>query len=89
MKKPKADFDFFYYKNILCIIDLNQGNMSVTNCIEDIVEYACGGFSIPKYIIYRDSDKYWDGWDHKNQEFIPLQVSSMNLAIEKIQEYYD
>lgn len=71
----KADYTYNIKGNKLSIQDLNLGNMSVTNSIEDVVEEICKKNNLDPNIleiIYRDSDGHWDGWDHLTQTFIYL-----------------
>ena len=62
-------------RNFIFIEDLNMGNRSVTNDIENVVADIAKRESInPRqyYIIYRDSEGNWDGWDDANQDFIGI-----------------
>lgn len=61
----RADFEFEVVNGVLCIVDLNLGNASVTNDIEnvlrDIKRYSQRIFPITvEHVIYRDSDGTWD-----------------------------
>lgn len=71
--------------NVIAIEDLNQGGMSVTNNIENVVDEICHKENIfPRgyIIIYKDSEGFWDGWDYNKQDFIVLHVKDMETAIE-------
>lgn len=89
----KSNYDYYVYQGVLCIEDLNlRGGMSVTNDIENVVKEIhekCTKVEIPDMIIYRDSDLMWDGWDHKKEEFIYLQVEDIAEAVKLIKEYYN
>ena len=74
----KADYMYAIdrKKALIEIIDMNLGNVSVTNGIEDVTA------QIGKYenvyindfaIVYRDSDDRWDGWDPVTESFYPLE----------------
>lgn len=76
-------------KEVLSIIDLDKGRVSVTNNIENIVEQiermlTAQGKSLPEFIVYRDSDQTWDGWDNKRQDFILLSAYNESVAIERL-----
>lgn len=71
---------------IITIIDEDRG-MSVTNDIENVVKEieSLHGLDADDYlIIYRDTDGTWDGWDNKNQLFIPLSAANEEEATEGI-----
>lgn len=97
--KTKSDFNYEIKDDIIVINDLNKGNCSVTNDIENIL--ACirrnesakitpnnKDFDLDKYFfIYKDSEGIYDGVLVKNNKFfgfIPLQVKTEEEAIEKI-----
>lgn len=63
----KCDFEVFYGNGIILLEDLNKGEMSVTNAIENIIKYIkqeLKGHPEPdilKYkILARDSEGNWD-----------------------------
>ena len=89
----KSDYDWDIVKHegqeVLSIIDLNRGRMTVTNNIENVIaeikqELAQQGYILPSLIIYKDSDNCWDGWDFVEQDFIFLFEKSSQSAIEKL-----
>ena len=92
--KSKADYDYKLLGNTLSIVDLNRGRMSVTNCIEDVVEEICEAHDlVPEkmIIVYQDTEGIWDGWDHKRKRFIALggksDITTMfKLIAEKMQK---
>lgn len=78
-KKSRADFLYslgtFDNLPLLLIWDQDQGNMSVTNDIENVVADIAGAEAIdPKeyLIIYRDSEKQWNGWDALTEDFFHI-----------------
>jgi len=63
--------------NVISIIDLDLGNRSVTNDIENVlrkIEYYHQGSIAAFHIMYRDSERIWDGinWDGKRASFFAL-----------------
>lgn len=76
-------------RKILAIEDMNLGNMSVTNDIENVVREIAAVEKIDPtdhLIVYSDSEGDWDGWDHKNELFVPLTEDTwFNAATKYIQ----
>lgn len=73
-------------RNILVIEDLNLGNKSVTNSIEEVIRdiEVMEHISARDYmIVYRDSEGNWNGWDVIKEEFIHLQEDSWYNAVQK------
>ncbi len=72
---------------IWSIVDQDQGRMSVTNDIENVVGEICTRQNIEakdyKWI-YCDSDGTWDGWDPVTENFISLGVDDEQEAIQLI-----
>jgi len=65
-REPHSDFTWEIRKNVLVIVDLDMGNMSVTNDIHRVWRYireqiGIIAFDKLKAVIYRDSDGYFDG----------------------------
>lgn len=91
-KKTKADYSYSIKNRgtktpVVEIIDLNYGNMSVTNDIYSVVadiEYLEDIDMKKAIIIYRDSTYRWDGWDATRREFVSLNESSPTLALLKM-----
>lgn len=84
----KADFHYeilnFSGRDVILIEDLNRGNMSVTNDIENVVDEIAEGENLdPKdyMIVYADSAGSWDGWDATTKEFVPLVQNNWQNAI--------
>lgn len=82
-KKYKAQFIYktgtFKGEKWLLIVDKNQGAMSVTNDIENVVEDIAEYEGIDPFeyqIIYRDSEGHWDGWDHYEKTFFAYPQGS-------------
>lgn len=78
-RQSRADFQYslgtFDNLPLLLIWDQDQGNMSVTNDIENVVADIAQVEAIdPKehLIIYRDSEKQWDGWDACTEDFFHI-----------------
>jgi hypothetical protein len=75
------------------ITDLNKGNMSVTNDIENVVKAIIKKETIDVttdfFIIYKDSDGFWDGWDYETKAFISLQTTSVLNAVWLMEQEYE
>lgn len=73
-------------REVIVIEDLNLGSMSVTNDIENVVEYISKLEHINPanyMIVYKDSSGIWDGWDYKTQLFISLGEDNWKDAVSK------
>ncbi len=86
----KADYTYeLTFSSILkwlLIVDLNLGNVSVTNAIEQVVDEIAENEQINVdgfIILYCDSDGVWDGWDPRNQTFYHVGGESPADAMEK------
>lgn len=84
----KSDYHYqirdYAGRNIIIIEGLNFGRMSVTNNIENVVEEIGKIEKITPtefMIVYRDSEGIWDGWDHLNNQFIPLSYDIWENAV--------
>lgn len=95
--KSKADFTFIIDEEtrIIAIEDLNKGNISVTNDMENILnEILVQGlnkdknFSLDNYtIVYKDSNNVWDGVNIKNNKFFgffPISALSYEEAVKQV-----
>jgi len=87
VKRPKADFDYqmdvIRGYNVIAIQDLDQGNMSVTNDMEQVVNYIEHLENIDTndfLVVYQDSTGQWDGWS-KNSSFIALRKDNFYDAV--------
>lgn len=65
-REPQSDFTWEIRKNVLVIVDLDMGNMSVTNDIHRVWRYIREQIGIIAFdelraVIYQDSDGYFDG----------------------------
>jgi len=89
----RADFSYHIVDRpdlkLLCICDLDYGNISVTNDIVNVVldirEYA----QIDPwefFVIYRDSTGRWDGWDVQGQYFFPVTTETLNMISRRLQQ---
>jgi len=77
--------------NTVVIYDLDIGGRSVTNDIENVLEYIKQSVDISnKLVIYQDSDKYFDGVcisrNGKFSGFYPIHKNTLNEAFEVIGE---
>lgn len=73
-------------RNVIVIEDLNLGNMSVTNDIDNVIEEICQKEDIqPKLfmVVYKDSEGFFDGWDTKRYTFIYLACKTWESAVSK------
>lgn len=98
MKISKSDYDYSIIDGVICIDDLNRGNMSVTNDAENVITeiYLKSGIgeSVKKYpIIYRDTERIWDQivpvWAVKScvdVNFIHLGETNVKDAIKRVKE---
>lgn len=81
-----ANYTYHFQDGFLCIEDLNQGGMSVTNCIEDCIETICvieGIDPMGTKTLYKDSEEMWDGFDYASGKFIFLSCGTLAEAIKK------
>jgi hypothetical protein len=69
MNAPRADYTYRVVNDVLLIVDLDQGNRSVTNDMENVLATIAHreGLTFAAleeyHIAYRDSDQIWDGVD--------------------------
>src|ERR1700733_6927926 len=94
MVKVKAKFDYYIQLiegyNFIIIEDINNGSMSVTNDIENIVKSIEEKENIKAtdfFIVYRDSDDTWDGWNAAQEKFISLNCKTTIDAIKTYISY--
>lgn len=87
MSLTKADFEYDINNDVITIEDLDLGNMSVTNDIENVITEIVqleGIISLDGFLImYMDSSKKIDGIKTKDNKFvgwIPLQVDDFKTA---------
>lgn len=85
----KADYIYEIKGPCLCITDMDKGNMSVTNDLENVVrevreELNDLGFGMPPLCIYMDSEGMWDGIEFMQDRLTiyPLQKEDMEEAID-------
>jgi hypothetical protein len=85
----QADFTYSMSPDVIAITDLDLGNKSVTNDIENVlrkIEYWHQGPIKGHRIMYRDSEGIWDGvqWDGRRASFFALQETEEALARKKL-----
>jgi hypothetical protein len=89
-QKVRADYEYSINRveKRLAIVDLDLGRMSVTNCIEDVVDEIAEIENINPsnyMIIYRDSAHWWDGWIHDKYDFVSLACGTAQSAFDKFE----
>lgn len=86
--------DFFFHRldeTTVAVIDLNLGNMSVTNDAENVVRWLMtrGSLANGDRLIYRDSDGLWGQIEFDAQArrvwFVPLRATTIKEALERLQ----
>jgi len=85
----QADFTYSMSPDVIAITDLDLGNKSVTNDIENVlrkIEYWHQASIAAFRIMYRDSLGIWDGvqWDGRRASFFALQETDEALARKKL-----
>lgn len=75
------------YNGRACIViqDNNTDGKSVTNNMENVIDEICHKEEINPadyIIIYQDSQGLYDGWNYSKQDFVILQVSNWETAVE-------
>lgn len=93
MANAKADYSHALAelngRPIIVIQDLDRGNKSVTNDINNVVEEIAQKERInpvDHYIIYRDSDREWNGYNFSTGQFLPLKSVEVEMGIDNILE---
>ncbi len=80
----KSDFNYYISNGVLAIEDQNLGRMSVTNDMENVLEYIKNELNdkMPNLIVYKDSDGIWDGVSYKEDKvkFYPIQTTVFHIA---------
>ncbi len=93
-----AQYDIKVINNTVVITDLDKDGTSVTNDIINVIDdiHASHTDLTQKKVIYRDSDKMFDGVavNPKGQfdYFYPIRETDLNKALSKVNEiaaYYD
>lgn len=86
----KAEYNYALKKiintQLILIQDKNQGSMSVTNDIENVISEICKNRKIDckeAIVLYKDTEDVWDGFDCKTNQFIPLNGETWQEALEK------
>ena len=95
--KTKADWTHHLVDGVLVILDHNQGRMSVTNDMEQVLNSIMSELNpLPDLIIYRDSDLFYDqvepiyeaqgsGFVYSVQ-FVPLQEKDLYEAVKRVKK---
>jgi hypothetical protein len=65
--------------DVIYIVDLDIGNMSVTNDAESVCIELTSRYGINKRIIYRDSNGDWAEMIHRNGEFLRFRHINMDV----------
>ncbi|HXS55775.1 MAG TPA: hypothetical protein VN726_06600 [Hanamia sp.] len=76
----------FSGSNVIVIEELNLGNTSVTNNIENVLNEICRieKLFIHSYmIVYKDSEGVWDGYNYQKEIFLALNESTWQDAVSK------
>ena len=86
---PQADFTYAVSGNVISIIDLNLGNRSVTNDVENVLRKIEQYHQAPIFgfkIMYCDSEGVWDGinWDGEHASFFALRETEEGRARNKL-----
>lgn len=87
MIKAEYNYKLIPEHKVVAIVDLNKGNMSVTNQIEEVVAAIATKESIVAkhwQWIYRDTENIYDGWDPTTEQFILLGAHSLEAALELV-----
>lgn len=87
-RQPLADYTYTIEGNVIAIVDLDLGNRSVTNDIENVLEEIrtelgnLAGYAV----IYRDSMGRWDGVRLVNHTvyFYALGEANQQLAMSRL-----
>lgn len=86
---PKSDYTYsiqtYNQRPFIVIEDLNKGGMSVTNNIEYIIDEIAQKERlnpVEHFIIYRDSEGQWDGFNYATGLFVHLAKFNYKDAAE-------
>jgi hypothetical protein len=89
MANVRADYSHgitdYLGRKFIIIEDLNKGKTSLTNDIENVVADIAEKEEIdPRQylIVYRDSQKIWDGYDAASARFLPCNGKTYHEAME-------
>ncbi|WP_181307960.1 hypothetical protein [Rufibacter sp. XAAS-G3-1] len=87
----QSDFDYSFNGDILTIRDLDKGNKSVTNNIDNILAYINQFIPVSDYLVmYLDSSGIWDGVAVQeisgsfSCRFFPLNEKDYDKAVVKM-----
>lgn len=90
--KARSDYNYRHLidAKIIMIVDLNKGNTSVTNDIENVVEDICvkrfNTFIPPAgwRVIYKDSEGIWSEYSPNDYTFDPISPTFANELINEL-----
>ena len=85
----EADFTYSISDNVISIVDLNLGNRSVTNDVENVLRKIEHFHQAPIFgykLMYRDYEGTWDGiqWDGERALFFALRETVEERARNKL-----
>ncbi len=83
----KAKYSWTLFKSVLCIEDWNDGAMSVTNDMENVLGEIGKEVDLEgRKIVYKDSNNIWDGvrWDQGVVTFYSIGELTQEGAVEKV-----
>lgn len=72
-------------RSCIVIQDKDAGGKTVTNNMEDVIDEICHKENINPadyIIIYQDSMGLYDGWNYTKADFVILQVTNWETAVE-------
>lgn len=75
----------------IVIQDLDNGNKSVTNDMDNVLEEIATREKIDPadhLIVYRDSQKLWDGYVYRSHEFVGLRADSYQEAMDRMLDHH-
>jgi hypothetical protein len=89
--ETQADFTYTIHGGVIAIVDLDLGNCSVTNDVENVlrkIEHFHQGSIVGFRIMYRDSAGIWDGidWNGQLASFFALRETEEVKARKKLLE---
>jgi uncharacterized protein involved in tellurium resistance len=91
MTEVRSDFNILFHKDIIFVVDLDLGRMSVTNDAERVTSFVVERHGNHR-VIYKDSMGNWHELLHDNGTFIDfgyLTVEELeNLNIEEVEELF-
>ena len=87
----RAKYSYALKEDVKMVVIIDQnGPMSLTNDIENVIEEICDAKSIspPEWgFLYQDSTNMWDGFDPLQGTFIDIQTKDRDHAILEMLRY--